>query len=257
MPVIRLNIEYDGSGFTGWSHQPDRRTCEGVLRDALALVLRNPVELSVAGRTDAGVHATGQVASFVTDAHVDMRRLMRSLTGVLPRDIAVRSAAIAPPGFDARRTAIARSYVYRVLVGARSPLRHRFVLHHPQPLDVEAMNAAASVCVGRHDFTAFTPSRTEHVFFHRSVRRCAWVARGDELVLEIEADAFLRNMVRIMAGTMLEIGRGSRQAGEMAGIVAGAPRSAAGRTAPAHGLTLVRVTYPEAPGGRPILGAAE
>jgi tRNA pseudouridine38-40 synthase len=257
MPVVRLDIEYDGSEFAGWAHQPGRRTCEGVLTDALALVLRTPVVLSVAGRTDAGVHATGQVASFVTDAHVDTGRVVRSLAGVLPRDIAVRSAAIAPSGFDARRSAHARRYVYRVLVGARSPLRHRYLLHHPQPLDLQAMNIAAAACVGRHDFTAFTPSKTEHVFFHRTVNRCAWTARGDELVLEIEADAFLRNMVRILTGTMLEIGRGSRPAAQMAHLVAGAPRSAAGRTAPAHPLTLVGVVYSEPPEGPPILGAAE
>jgi tRNA pseudouridine38-40 synthase len=257
MRVVRLEVEYDGTRFSGWAEQPGRRTCEGVLAHALRVILRIPVELHVAGRTDTGVHASGQVATFVSAADIDLRRLVKSLAGVLPPDIAVRSAAIAPPGFDARTTALGRSYEYRVLVGARSPLRRARVLHHPQPLDLEAMNAAAAACVGQHDFTAFTPSKTEHVFFDRTVRSCRWDTRGDELVLAIEADAFLRNMVRILVGTMLEVGRGSRAADQMRELVAGAPRGAAGRTAPAHALTLVGVRYPGAVDGAPILGAAE
>jgi len=257
MQVVRLEIEYDGMRFSGWAEQPERRTCEGVLAHALRVVLRTPVDLHVAGRTDTGVHASGQVASFVSAGDVDVRRLVKSLAGILPPDIAVRGAAIAAPGFDARTSATGRSYEYRVLVGARSPLRRDRVLHHPQPLDLDAMNAAAAACLGQHDFTAFTPTKTEHVFFHRTVRRCGWETRGDEAVFAIEADAFLRNMVRIMVGTMLEVGRGSRPADQMHDLVAGASRAAAGRTAPAHALTLVGVRYPEPVGGAPILGAAE
>jgi tRNA pseudouridine38-40 synthase len=257
MRVVRLDIEYDGTDFSGWAAQPDRRTCEGVLAHALEVILRTPVELRVAGRTDAGVHASGQVASFASTADIDLRRLLKGLTGVLPPDIAVRAAAFAPPGFDARASAIGRSYEYRVLVGARSPLRRERVLHHPQPLDLAAMGMAAAACLGRHDFTAFTPTKTEHVFFDRTVRRCEWETRGDEAVLTIEADAFLRNMVRILVGTMLEIGRGSRPVEQMAELVAGAQRAAAGRTAPAHPLTLVAVRYPEPVDGTPILGGAE
>jgi tRNA pseudouridine38-40 synthase len=257
MSVVRLEIEYDGTRFSGWAEQPGRRTCEGVLAHALQVVLRTPIDLHVAGRTDTGVHATGQVASFVSGAEVDLRRLVKSLAGVLPPDMAVRSAATAPPGFDARASAIGRSYEYRVLVGARSPLRRDRVLHHPQPLDLQEMNVAAAACVGQHDFSAFTPTKTEHVFFARTVRDCAWEARGDELVLAIEADAFLRNMVRILVGTMLEVGRGSRPADQMRELTAGAPRAAAGQTAPAHGLTLVGVRYPDPVDGAPILGAAE
>ena len=257
MQIVRLAVEYDGTRFSGWAEQPRRRTCEGVLRHALELILRHPVELHVAGRTDAGVHATGQVVSFASDAAVDLRRLAKSLAGVLPPDIAVRGVESAPPGFDARASAIGRAYEYRVLVGARSPLRRERVLHHPQALDLAAMREAAAICVGRHDFTAFTPTKTEHVFFERTVRDCDWASCGDETRFTIEADAFLRNMVRILVGTMLEIGRGSRPAGQMAELVAGAPRSAAGRTAPAHALTLVAVRYPEPVDDGPILGAAE
>lgn len=245
MPTVRLDVEYDGARFSGWAPQPGRRTCHGVLSEALALVLRGPVELRVAGRTDAGVHATGQVVSFVSADGVDLRRLVKSLGGLLPGDIAVRAATFAPDGFDARRSALSRSYEYRVLAGPPSPLRRGRVLHHPGALDPAALACAASACVGQHDFTAFTPSKTEHVFFARTVLRCEWQARDDELVLCVEADAFLRNMVRILAGTMLEIGRGQRPPQQMAGLLAGAPRSAAGRTAPAHPLTLVGVRYPE------------
>jgi tRNA pseudouridine38-40 synthase len=257
MRIIRLDIEYDGTDFSGWAEQPERRTCEGELRRALGLVLRVPVDLRVAGRTDAGVHASGQVASFAVDSGVDLRRVAKSLAGVLPRDIAVRSISDAAPGFDARRSALSRSYEYRVLVGPRSPLRRERVLHHPQPLDLVAMNQAAAACVGKHDFTAFTPTKTDHVFFNRTVFGCRWDRRGDELVLAVEADAFLRSMVRILTGTMLEIGRGSRPVDDMGRLVQGASRSAAGRTAPAHPLVLVGVRYPGAPGAGPILGDAE
>ncbi len=257
MRIIRLDIEYDGTRFSGWAEQPERRTCEGELRRALGLVLRVPVDLRVAGRTDAGVHASGQVASFAVDSGVDLRRVAKSLAGVLPHDIAVRTISDAPPGFDARRSALSRSYEYRVLVGPRSPLRRRRVLHHPQPLDLAAMNQAATTCVGKHDFTAFTPTKTDHVFFNRTLFRCRWEQRGDELVFGVEADAFLRNMVRILVGTMLEIGRGSRPVDDMDALVRGAPRSAAGRTAPAHPLVLVGVRYPGATTAGPILGAAE
>jgi tRNA pseudouridine38-40 synthase len=257
MQVVRLEIEYDGMRFSGWAEQPKRRTCEGVLAHALRAMLRTSPELQVAGRTDTGVHASGQVASFVSTADVDVRRLVKGLAGLLPPDIAVRSASIAPPGFNARTSAIGRSYEYRVLVGTRSPLRRERVLHHPQPLDLDAMNDAAAACVGQHDFTAFTPSKTEHVFFDRTVRRSVWETRGDEVVLAIEADAFLRNMVRILVGTMLEVGRGSRPPGQMSELLAGAPRAAAGRTAPAHPLTLVGVRYPEPVDSAPILGVCE
>lgn len=241
--VLRILLEYDGAGFSGWAAQPGRRTVEGVLRGALETLLRAPVELSVAGRTDAGVHASGQVASVATPADLAPERVLRGLAGLLPPDVAARAVEEAPPGFDARRDARARAYEYRVLCGPPSPLRRDRVLHHPAPLDACAMDRAAALVVGRHDFRAFTPTRTEHVFFHRSVSRCAWLRRGDELVLEIEADAFLRHMVRVLAGTMLLVGRGAWAPERLGALLDGAPRGAAGPTAPAHPLTLVRVRY--------------
>ena len=241
--ILRIVLEYDGAGFSGWAAQPGLRTVEGVLRDALETLLRGPVELSVAGRTDAGVHASGQVASVATAGELAPGRVLRGLAGLLPPDVAARAVEEAPPGFDARRDARARAYEYRVLCGPPSPLRRDRVLHHPARLDAEAMDRAAALVVGRHDFRAFTPTRTEHVFFHRTVTRCAWRRRGDELVLEIEADAFLRHMVRVLAGTMLLVGRGAWAPERLGALLEGAPRGAAGPTAPAHPLTLVAVRY--------------
>ena len=165
MPALRLDIEYDGAGFAGWAEQPGQRTIEGVLRDALGVVLRQRPEVRVAGRTDAGVHATGQVVSLdVPEGAPDPDRLRRSLTGLLPDDVAVRAASPAPDGFDARADALSRAYDYRVLVGPPSPLRRSRTLRHlGPPLDRAALDACAAAAVGQHDFTAFTPTETQHV----------------------------------------------------------------------------------------------
>jgi tRNA pseudouridine38-40 synthase len=245
VPTLRLDLEYDGARFAGWAAQPGLRTVEGVLRDALETVLRAPVaELRVAGRTDAGVSASGQVVSLVAPAGVDVRRLVRALNGTLPADVAVQAAVEAAEGFDARTHARSRAYEYRVLPGLRSPLRRDRVLHVPVALDVEALRASAAAAVGQHDFRAFTPTKTEHVFFDRTVTACDWSQRGDEVVLRIEADAFLRHMVRVLVGSMLLVGRGHWDVPRFARLLDGLPRAAAGPTAPAHPLTLVAVRYP-------------
>ncbi len=244
MTTLRLVIEYDGRRFAGWAAQPDQRTVEGCLVAALATVLRRPpLRVRVAGRTDAGVSATGQVASVDVDGEVDPHRLLRGLNGVLPDDVVVRDLVIAADGFDARADARARAYEYRVLPGVRSPLRRDRVLWVPQRLDVDLMREAAALTVGQHDFTAFTPTNTEHVFFDRTVVDCGWDRRDDELVFRVEADAFLRNMVRVLVGTMLQVGQGRWTLDRYAALLEGTPRSAAGPTAPAHPLTLVAVRY--------------
>ena len=244
MLTLRLDLEYDGTRFAGWAAQPGLRTVEGVLRDALDTVLRAPVaDLRVAGRTDAGVSASGQVVSLLAPPGVDIRRLIRALNGTLPADVAVAAVAEVATGFDARANATSRAYEYRVLPGVRSPLRRDRVLNVPVTLDVQALRAAAATVVGQHDFRAFTPTKTEHVFFDRTVAVCDWMERGDELVLRIEADAFLRHMVRVLVGSMLLVGRGHWDVARFARLLDGLPRAAAGPTAPAHPLTLVAVRY--------------
>jgi tRNA pseudouridine38-40 synthase len=242
MGVTRLDIEYDGSGFAGWAAQPGLRTVQGELEAALATVLRTEVSITVAGRTDAGVHAWGQVASFAADGEVpgDLRR---SLNGVLPDDVAVIAAG-AVDGFDARRDARSRTYCYRVLVrSAPSPFERGRALWWPYPLEPETLDQCAGLLRGSHDFTAFTPTDTEHVRFEREVMRAEWVRDGQTLEFWIEADAFMRNMVRVLVGTMLEVGSGRRDPSSFEHLLAGASRSDAGETVPAHGLYLASVRY--------------
>ena len=241
---FRLDIEYDGSGFSGWAKQPGLRTVQGELEAALATVLREPVELTVAGRTDAGVHAWGQVASFRTAAAVPAD-LSRRLNGLIPDDVAVTAAGPAPDGFDARGDAVSRSYCYRLLArSAPSPFERGHALWWPHRVDREALDACAAALPGTHDFTAFTPTQTDHVRFERDVLAAAWESRpGDILAFRSSADAFMRSMVRVLVGTMLEVASGRRTAGDFAALLAGAPRTAAGDTAPPHGLYLESVGY--------------
>lgn len=243
MATVRLNIEYDGSGFRGWAAQPGLRTVQGELEAALATVLREPVQLTVAGRTDTGVHALGQVASFLTEAEVQ-EGLARRLNGVGPDDIAVTVATVVDGGFDARHSAKSRSYRYRVLArSAPSPFEQAHALWWPHRYDLDALQACASALPGTHDFTAFTPTQTDHVRFDRDIHAASWDLDGDLLTFRITADAFMRNMVRILVGTMLEVGGGRRTIADFTQLLEGATRSDAGDTAPPHGLYLEKVSY--------------
>jgi tRNA pseudouridine38-40 synthase len=244
MTTVRLEISYDGGGFRGWAAQPGLRTVQGELETALATILREPVSLSVAGRTDAGVHARGQVASFTTGAEVPVD-LARRVNGLGPRDVAVISAEPAPDGFDARRDARSRTYLYRLLArSAPDPLERGRALWWPHPIDRERLDACAALTIGVHDFTAFTPTQTDHVHFERNVLGCEWLEEpGEILAMRIEADAFMRSMVRVLVGTMLEVAGGRREIEDYGRLLHGAPRSQAADTAPAHGLYLVRVSY--------------
>jgi len=256
--VTKLTLEYDGRDFAGWARQPGRRTVQAELERALAVVLRRPpdgVALTVAGRTDAGVHAWGQVASYDGPPAPP-----HQLNALLPDDVAVLAGEAVAPGFSARHDATSRAYCYRVLARRqRSAFERGRALWWPHPLDRAALDACATALVGTHDFTAFTPTETEHVRFERDVRHAAWRGEaGDVLCFWIEADAFMRNMNRVLVGTMLEVAGGRRAIEDFVALLDGAPRARAGRTAPPEGLYLAAVGYDgrSALAGRLAAGAA-
>ena len=237
-------VEYDGEGFAGWAIQPGSRTVEGELSEALATVLRQRVKLSVAGRTDAGVHASGQVVSFEAETDLDPSLISYKTTAVLEKDLALRRCVAAEPGFDARRDARSRSYEYRVVNDPiRSPLRRRKALYVARRLDFDLLREAAQIVLGTHDFRAFTPSRTYHVRFERVVSESEWRREGDLLTYEIAADSFLDGMVRTLVGTMLEGADGRRKLASLEGLLSGGERSDAGPAVASRGLTLVGVGY--------------
>ncbi len=239
MATTRLDLEYVGTRFAGWARQPGQRTVQGEIERVLAIVLPEPVPLTVAGRTDRGVHAWGQVASYPGPA-----ASVRSLNALLDDDVAILASAAAADGFDARGDARSRTYCYRVLRrGERSAFERGRALWWPHRLDTSALSACADLLVGTHDFTAFTPTETDHVRFSRDVFAAQWEVHGDLLEFWIEADTFMRHMNRALVGTMLEVAGGRRSVESFAALLAGRPRAEAGPSAPAHGLYLASVSY--------------
>ena len=236
---LKLTIEYDGIGFHGWAVQPGLRTVEGEVRAALDAVFPRSSGLTVAGRTDTGVHARGQVVGVDVDGGPPVERVAGALNAELPDDVAVVVAQEAAPGFHARHDARARSYRYRIWRRRTpSPFELGRSWWLPRPLEEERLPDAADLILGRHDFRAFTPTETQHRVFTRTVRSAVWHRRGDALELEITADGFLRHMVRTLVGTMVE-----STTDELARLLDGGSRVDAGTTAPPWGLYLEAVEY--------------
>lgn len=246
---LRLDISYDGTDFSGWARQTDLRTVCGEIEDKLGTVLRQPVQLTVAGRTDAGVHATGQVAHVDVQGELlpdDPSRLVRRLARFLPKDVRVKQISVVPGDFDARFSAMRRYYEYRVTNAAFGvePLRARDTVSYPKPLDLGAMQDASNRLLGLHNFAAFC-KRREGATTVRELQRFDWAQEGTVFTAYVNADAFCWSMVRSLVGAVLSVGEGRRTADWVAGLLDETSRSSSILVAPAHGLSLVRVDYPD------------
>ncbi len=244
MSHFKLILEYEGTAYHGWQVQPGLPTIQGLLQEALAQIVGAPVQVTGAGRTDAGVHALGQVASFRADTRLDLLTLRRALNAHLPRDVVVRQAEEVPPKFDARRSARSRTYRYSILCRDHpSALLARHSLYVPHSLEFAAMARAAELVIGTHDFSAFRAGTCTAATPVRTVLEASGRPEGDLWHFDITANAFLQHMVRILVGTLLEVGSGKRHPSHVGDVLAGRDRRRAGKTAPAHGLCLVEVSY--------------
>ncbi len=244
MRTLKLTVAYDGSRFVGWQRQAAGESIQGLLEAALAPFEGAPVTVHGAGRTDAGVHALGQVASVrVTFAH-DAATLTRALNARLPADVRVLAVADVPAGFHARFSARGKTYQYRIRnAPIAMPFERAYAWHVPEPLAAEAMAAAAAVLIGRHDFAAFRSTGADVTTTVRTLTRSEWTDEDRLLTYHVAGDGFLRHMVRAIVGTLVEVGRGWRTPEAVAALLRGGGRADAGPTAPPHGLFLAAVDY--------------
>jgi tRNA pseudouridine38-40 synthase len=247
---LKLVVAYDGSDFSGWQVQPDCATIQGTLASAIGRITGEKVLPQGSGRTDAGVHALGQVATFTTESPIPAENLVIALNDILPASIRVREAGEVPADFHARRSVRSKTYRYRIYRAAIcSPFLARYVWHYPYPLDESAMQQAASLVIGEHDFTSFAavdPERgreDENSSNVRQIFASSWNSQGEELVYEVTGTGFLHHMVRNLVGTLLLVGKGTLTPPDVFGILQARNRSLAGATAPASGLFLVDVKY--------------
>lgn len=245
MPTVKLVVEYDGTCYAGWQRQPDHPTIQAAIEQAIRQVSHASVSIIGAGRTDAGVHAIGQAASFRTEVDWPASNWMRALNAVLPKDIAIRSAALMNDHFHAQHDARGKLYTYRILHrSARPTLDRAFVWHIYRPLNTADMQQAAATLIGVQDFSSFEGSLTDNTNPICNLQRLDLLCRGEEIHIEAYADRFLKHMVRAMIGTIVEVGVGKRTADSLTEVLAAKDRCAAGQTAPPQGLCLTRVDYP-------------
>jgi len=245
VPVVKLIVAYDGTRYVGWQVQPNGPSIQAEVERALATLRKAACRVTAAGRTDAGVHARGQVVSFAEERPLPLTAYVKGMNALLPDDVAVRAASVEADGFDARRSALGKRYVYTIEnLETRAPLTRLQAWQLFAPLDVPAMRAAAVHLVGRHDFAAFQAADCAAEHAVREVRRLEVTAEpGGRVVVTVEATAFVKHMIRNLTGTLVEVGRGKRAPGWVAEVLASRDRALAGRTAPPQGLCLDEVFY--------------
>jgi tRNA pseudouridine38-40 synthase len=239
---LKLTLEYDGTNFCGWQYQPDQRSVQGELESALARLTCETIPVTAAGRTDSGVHALGQVVNFHTTSTLPLATFVRGTNALLPCDVRVRRSEEVADSFNARYDATSRLYRYRIVLRPCAVGR-QYVWYLPLQLDLRAMQEAVTSLVGQHDFVSFCQSGADLQHHRCHVHEAEWRQVDDEIFFQIRANRFVHNMVRIIVGTCVEVGRGALAPGAMAGILAARDRRAAGRTAPAQGLFLVQIFY--------------
>jgi len=244
MPTYKLTIEYDGTAYAGWQRQPDQPTVQGMLEEALFQISQIPIPAVAAGRTDAGVHALGQIVSFRSDTRLSPEDWTRSLNGVLPKDVCVHKTEHVPDTFHARYSAKQKTYEYRILNHPIRPVLNRLrVWHIPKPLDLDSLKEAAHILKGQHDFSSFEGSPTDNENPTCHIHALSIHAEPPIIRIRFKADRFLKQMVRAIVGTLVEVAQGKRSPTDLKAILMAHDRRAAGKTAPPHGLFLLNVEY--------------